>query len=79
MLPARGQPLLGAPRNPALVSSLSPEGMPVSPTLGGMRSSCGPLSPLSLCPLHSCPHEAELEVAASAPRVSVYCQPGPGP
>lgn len=50
MPPARGKPLPGAPQSPALVSSLSPEGMFVCPTLGGMRSSCGPPAP-SACVL----------------------------
>lgn len=50
MPPARGQPLPGAPRSPALVPSLSPEGMSVCLTLGGMGSSCGPPTP-SACVL----------------------------
>ncbi|XP_057582244.1 ras association domain-containing protein 7 isoform X3 [Hippopotamus amphibius kiboko] len=77
--PAREEPLTGAPQNPALVSSLSQESMSVSSTLGGMRSSCGPLSPLSPCLPHSCPHEAELlEVAALAPEWTSTASPALG-
>lgn len=66
MPPAREKPLPGGPRSPALVSSLSPEGMSL-PDSGRDEVILWPLSPLSLRPLHSCPHETELlEVAASA-------------
>ena len=77
--PAREEPVLGAPPSPALVSSLSPESMSVSPTLGGMRSFCGPRSPLSPCLPHSHPHEAELlEVAALAPEWTSRASPALG-
>lgn len=50
MPPARERPLPGGPQSPALVSSLSPEGMCLCLTLGGTRSACGPSAP-SACGL----------------------------